>query len=204
MRVTAITRRTDALYLSTYTGRPPDEPSVIAAALNDLFTPILRRQIPEIVDCWLPPDACSYRMAIVSIRKRYAGQARRVMMALWSLIMQFSYTKMIVVVDDDIDVRSWRDISWALATRMDPSRDLMVVDRTPIDYLDFASPMSGLGGKLGIDATTKIGTETDREWGRVLSMDSQVSARVDEIWQRLGLGDAVPPTIGGRRWQENA
>jgi 4-hydroxy-3-polyprenylbenzoate decarboxylase len=198
MRVTAITRRANALYLSTYTGRPPDEPSVIAMALNDLFTPILRRQIPEIVDCWLPPDACSYRMAIVSIRKRYAGQARRVMMALWSLIMQFSYTKMIVVVDEDIDVRSWRDISWALATRMDPSRDLMVVDRTPIDYLDFASPVSGLGGKLGIDATTKIGSETDREWGRVLAQDPQVSARVDELWQRLGLGEALSQTAGGR------
>ena len=198
MRVTAITSRADPLYLSTYTGRPPDEPSIIGAALNELFIPILRRQIPEIVDCWLPPDACSYRMAIVSIRKRYAGQARRVMMALWSLIMQFSYTKIIVVVDEDIDVRNWRDISWALATRMDPSRDLMVVDRTPIDYLDFASPVSGLGGKLGIDATTKIGAETDREWGRVLAMAPEVVARVDEMWQRLGLSEVTHAHAGGR------
>lgn len=198
MRVTAITSRANPLYLSTYTGRPPDEPSIIGAALNDLFVPILRRQIPEIVDCWLPPDACSYRMAIVSIRKRYAGQARRVMMALWSLFTQFSYTKIVVVVDDDIDVRNWRDISWALATRMDPSRDLMLVDRTPIDYLDFASPVSGLGGKLGIDATNKIGSETDREWGRVLAPDPDVSARVDEMWQRLGLGEVAPSPKGGR------
>jgi 4-hydroxy-3-polyprenylbenzoate decarboxylase len=198
MRVTAITSRADPLYLSTYTGRPPDEPSVIGAALNELFIPILRRQLPEVVDCWLPPDACSYRMAIVSIRKRYAGQARRVMMALWSLVMQFSYTKVIVVVDEDIDVRNWRDISWALATRMDPSRDLTIIDRTPIDYLDFASPLPGLGGKLGIDATTKIGAETDREWGRVLAMAPDVVARVDEMWHRLGLGDAARPYPGAR------
>jgi 4-hydroxy-3-polyprenylbenzoate decarboxylase len=198
MRVTAITSRADPLYLSTYTGRPPDEPSVIGAALNELFIPILRRQLPEVVDCWLPPDACSYRMAIVSIRKRYAGQARRVMMALWSLIMQFSYTKVIVVVDEDIDVRNWRDITWALATRMDPSRDLTIIDRTPIDYLDFASPLPGLGGKLGIDATTKIGAETGREWGRVLTMAPEVVARVDEMWHRLGLGDATRPHAGAR------
>lgn len=191
MRVTAITTRADPLYLSTYTGRPPDEPSIIGAALGDLFVPILKRQIPEVADCWFPPDACSYRMAVVSIRKRYAGQARRVMMALWGFAQQFSYTKVIVVVDEDIDVRSWRDISWALATRMDPSRDLVVIDRTPIDYLDFASPLSGLGGKLGIDATNKIGTETEREWGRVLAMSPDVTARVDEMWQRLGLGEAV-------------
>jgi 4-hydroxy-3-polyprenylbenzoate decarboxylase len=198
MRVTAVTSRADPIYLSTYTGRPPDEPSVIGGVLNELFIPILRRQLPEIVDCWLPPDACSYRMAVVSIRKRYAGQARRVMMALWSLIMQFSYTKVVIVVDEDIDVRSWRDISWALATRMDPSRDLTIIDRTPIDYLDFASPVSGLGGKLGIDATTKIGTETEREWGRVLTMAPDVSARVDELWQRLGLDEAMRPHEGDR------
>ncbi len=198
MRVTAVTSRADPIYLSTYTGRPPDEPSIIGGVLNELFIPILRRQLPEIVDCWLPPDACSYRMAVVSIRKRYAGQARRVMMALWSLIMQFSYTKVIIVVDEDIDVRSWRDISWALATRMDPSRDLTVIDRTPIDYLDFASPVSGLGGKLGIDATTKIGTETEREWGRVLAMPPDVGARVDEMWHRLGLDDGTRPHEGDR------
>ena len=191
-RVTAITTRNDPIYLSTYTGRPPDEPSVIGEVLNTLFTPILRREIPEVVDCWLPPEACSYRMAVVSIRKRYPGQARRVMMALWGLLMQFSYTKIIIVVDDDIDVRRWDDIAWALSTRMDPSRDLMTIDRTPIDYLDFASPISGLGGKLGIDATTKIGTETDREWGRVLAMAPEVVARVDAMWPALGLGDVMP------------
>ena len=192
LRVTAVTTRADPIYLSTFTGRPPDEPSIIGEVLNALFVPILRREIPEVVDCWLPPDACSYRMAVVSIKKRYPGQARRVMMALWGLMMQFSYTKLIVVVDDDIDVRSWPDIAWALATRMDPSHDLMIVDRTPIDYLDFASPVSGLGGKLGIDATNKIGSETDREWGRVLAMDPDVVARVDALWPRLGLADAVP------------
>jgi 4-hydroxy-3-polyprenylbenzoate decarboxylase len=185
LRVTAITSRADPIYLSTYTGRPPDEPSIIGEALNELFIPILRRQLPEVADCWLPPDACSYRMAIVSIRKRYPGHARRVMMALWSMMAQFTYTKVIVVVDDDVDVRSWRDISWALATRMDPSRDLMVIDRTPIDYLDFASPVAGLGGKLGIDATTKIG-----------SMDPCVVQRVDAMWQRLGLGDALAASAG--------
>lgn len=191
-RVTALTTRTDPIYLSTYTGRPPDEPSVIGEVLNTLFIPILRREIPEVVDCWLPPEACSYRMAVVSIRKRYPGQARRVMMALWGLLMQFSYTKIIVVVDEDIDVKRWEDIAWALSTRMDPSRDLMTIDRTPIDYLDFASPVSGLGGKLGIDATTKIGTETDREWGRVLAMAPEVVARVDAMWPTLGLGDHMP------------
>ncbi len=198
MRVTAITSRANPLYLSTYTGRPPDEPSIIGAVLNELFIPILRRQVPEIVDFWLPPDACSYRMAVVSIRKRYAGQARRVMIALWGLVQQFSYTKLIVVVDEDIDVKSWRDISWALATRMDPSRDLVVIERTPIDYLDFASPVSGLGGKLGIDATNKIGTETSREWGRVLAMSPDVVARVDALWPQLGLSDAIA-TQAGRR-----
>lgn len=190
-RVTAITTRNDPIYLSTYTGRPPDEPSVIGEVLNTLFIPILRREIPEVVDCWLPPEACSYRMAVVSIRKRYPGQARRVMMALWGLLMQFSYTKIIIVVDDDIDVRRWPDIAWALSTRMDPSRDVTTIDRTPIDYLDFASPISGLGGKLGIDATTKIGTETDREWGRVLAMDPDVVARVDAMWPTLGLEGVV-------------
>ncbi|WP_291176201.1 UbiD family decarboxylase [Hyphomicrobium sp.] len=198
MRVTAITHRADALYLSTYTGRPPDEPSVIGAALNELFVPILRRQVPEVVDCWLPPDACSYRMAVVSIRKRYAGQARRVMMALWGLVQQFSYTKIIVVVDEGIDVRSWRDISWALATRMDPSRDLTLIERTPIDYLDFASPVAGLGGKLGIDATTKIGSETDREWGLVLAMRPDVIARVDAMWSELGISQAIAAQAGDR------
>ncbi|SIS86903.1 UbiD family decarboxylase [Phaeovulum vinaykumarii] len=171
MRVSAITHRRDPLYLSTYTGRPPDEPSIIGEVFNDLALPVIRQQIPEVVDMWLPPAACSYRMAVVSIRKRYAGQGRRVMMALWGMLAQFSYTKFVVVVDDDIDVRNWDDIAWALATRMDPGRDVMVVDRTPMDYLDFASPLEGLAGKLGIDATNKIGAETTREWGQVMALD---------------------------------
>ncbi len=190
MRITAITTRRAPIYLSTYTGRPPDEPSIIGEALNELFVPILRGQIPEVVDCWLPPDACSYRMAVVSIRKRYAGHARRVMLALWGMMVQFSYTKIVVVVDDDIDVRNPRDVLWAISTRMDPGRDLVVIDRTPIDYLDFASPLSGLGGKLGIDATNKIGAETSREWGRPLTMDRSVADRIDRMWSRIGLDGA--------------
>jgi 4-hydroxy-3-polyprenylbenzoate decarboxylase len=198
LRVTAITSRDAPIYVSTFTGRPPDEPSVIGEALGDLFVPILRREVPEVIDCWFPPEACSYRMAVVSIRKRYAGQARRAMMALWGLATQFSYTKIIIVVDDDIDVRNWGDICWALATRMDPARDLVVLDRTPIDNLDFASPLAGLGGKIGIDATTKIGAETSRKWGRVLTMDPGVSRRVDAMWERLGLGSlALAPDPGG-------
>lgn len=187
VHVTAITSRADPIYVSTYTGRPPDEPSVIGEALNELTLPIIRQQMPEIVDFYLPPAACSYRIAVVSIAKRYPGQARRVMMGLWGMLPQFSYTKAVVVVDDDIDVRSGTDVLWAISTRADPARDLVVLDRTPIDYLDFASPQSGLGGKLGIDATTKIGSETDREWGRPLRMDPDVVARVDKAWPRLGL-----------------
>jgi 4-hydroxy-3-polyprenylbenzoate decarboxylase len=188
MRITAITCRKSPIYVSTYTGRPPDEPSVIGSVLNELFVPVLRRQLPEVIDCWLPPEACSYRMAVVSIRKRYPGHARRIMTALWGMLAQFSFTKLIIVVDADIDVRQWADVAWAVSTRMDPSRDLMLLDRTPIDYLDFASPEAGLGGKLGVDATTKIGTETTREWGRVIAMDPAVVERVDRIWSRLGLG----------------
>jgi 4-hydroxy-3-polyprenylbenzoate decarboxylase len=187
IRVTAITTRESPLYVSTFTGRSPDEPSVIGEVLNELFVPILRRQLPEVVDCWFPPDACSYRIAVVSIRKRYAGQARRVMMGLWGMLPQFSYTKLIIVVDDDIDVRDWSDVSWALATRMDPSRDAMLIQNTPIDYLDFASSGEGVGGKLGLDATNKVGAETGREWGRKLSMTSDVSQRIDALWPRLGL-----------------
>lgn len=187
LHVTAITTRSEPVYVSTFTGRAPDEPSIIGEALNELFLPVLRRQIPEIVDCWFPPDACSYRMAVVSIRKRYPGQARRVMLALWGMLAQFSYTKLIIIVDDDIDIRDWRDISWAIATRLDPSRDLTILERTPIDNLDFASPAPGLGGKLGIDATNKIGSETSRAWGRVLAMDPAVSRRIDELWDRLGV-----------------
>jgi 4-hydroxy-3-polyprenylbenzoate decarboxylase len=197
MRITAITSRKAPIYVSTYTGRPPDEPSVIGSVLNELFVPILRRQLPEVVDCWFPPEACSYRIAVVSIRKRYPGHARRVMTALWGMMAQFSLTKLIIVVDADVDVRQWPDVIWAISTRMDPSRDLMVHDRTPIDYLDFASPEAGLGGKLGIDATIKIGTETTREWGRVMAMDRAVVERVDRIWSRLGLdrSDATEPAL---------
>ncbi len=169
MQVTAITHRRDPLYLSTSTGRPPDEPSVIGEVFNDLALPVIRQQIPEVRDLWLPPAACSYRIAVVSIDKRYPGQARRVMMALWGMLPQFSYTKMVIVVDADIDVRNWDDIAWAMATRMDPGRDVMLLERTPMDYLDFASPAEGLAGKMGIDATTKIGAETARDWGQVMA-----------------------------------
>jgi 4-hydroxy-3-polyprenylbenzoate decarboxylase len=196
VRITAITCRKAPIYVSTYTGRPPDEPSVIGSVLNELFVPIVRRHLPEIVDCWFPPEACSYRIAVVSISKRYPGHARRVMTALWGMMAQFSYTKLIIVVDADIDVRRWCDVAWAISTRMDPSRDLMLLERTPIDYLDFASPQAGLGGKLGIDATTKIETETTREWGRVITMDPAVAERVDRIWSRLGLCQTDNPKPG--------
>lgn len=187
MRVTAITTRRDPTYLSTFTGRAPDEPAVLGATFNELFLPIVKRAFPEIVDVWLPPHACSYRMAIISIKKRYPGHARRIMMGLWGMLPQFTYTKLIVVVDDDVDPKNWDDVAWAIATRFDASRDLMVIDRTPIDYLDFASPLSGLGGKLGLDATNKIGTETSREWGAVLKVTPDVKARVDALWPKLGL-----------------
>jgi len=189
LSLSAITMRRNPLYLSTYTGRPPDEPSRLGEAMNELFIPLVRRQFPEIRDLWLPPEACSYRTMVVSIDKRYPGHARRIMMGLWSMLPQFSYTKLIIVVDPDIDVRSWPDVMWAVSTRFDASRDLMVVDNTPIDYLDFASPQSGLGGKLGLDATTKIGSETTREWGRVLEMSPEIIEKVDRIWASLGLGE---------------
>ena len=193
MKVTAITTRRDPLYLTTYTGRPPDEPSVIGSVLNDLALPTFRRQMPEIVDLWLPPEACSYRMAVVSIRKRYPGQARRVMLGLWGMLPQFSYTKIVIVVDDDIDARNWNDVLWAISTRMDPSRDLVRIEDTPIDYLDFASPEAGLGGKLGIDATNKIAAETKREWGRALGMTKEVTSRIDALWPEISreLGKAA-------------
>jgi 4-hydroxy-3-polyprenylbenzoate decarboxylase len=191
MRVTAITMRRNPVYLSTFTGRPPDEPSRIGEVLNELFVPLVRKQLPEIVDLWLPPEACSYRIAIASIDKRYPGQARRIMLALWSLLPQLTYTKFLIVVDADINVRDWADVAWAISTRSDPSRDLVTLTDTPIDYLDFASPKPGLGGKLGIDATHKTGAETTREWGRVLEMDAAVVTRVDELWQRLGLAEAL-------------
>lgn len=187
MRVTAITTRRDPTYVSTFTGRAPDEPAVLGATFNELFLPIVRRAFPEIVDVWLPPHACSYRMAIISIRKRYPGHAKRIMMGLWGMLPQFTYTKLIVVVDDDVDPTNWDDVAWAIATRFDASRDLTVIDRTPIDYLDFASPLSGLGGKLGIDATNKIGTETTREWGKVLKGTPDLTAHIDALWPKLGL-----------------
>jgi UbiD family decarboxylases len=185
--VDRITMRRDAIYHSTYTGKPPDEPAVLGVALNEVFTPLLQRQLPEIVDFYLPPEGCSYRLAIVSIRKQYAGHAKRVMFGIWSVLRQFMYTKFIVVVDDDIDVRNWQDVVWAITTRMDPVRDTLLVDRTPIDYLDFASPVSGLGGKMGLDATNKWPGETDREWGRPIEMDASVKKRVDGLWDQLGL-----------------
>ncbi|KAA5602896.1 UbiD family decarboxylase [Blastochloris sulfoviridis] len=187
MRVTAITRKSKPVYLSTFTGRAPDEPSVMGAAMNEMFIPVVKRQFPEIVDVWLPPEACSYRIAVVAFKKSYPGHARRLMMALWSVLPQFTMTKLIIAVDADVKAREWSDVMWAVATRSDPSRDLLVLTDTPIDYLDFASPKAGLGGKLGIDATTKIGTETEREYGQVLGMSSDVAAVVDAIWPKLGL-----------------
>ena len=187
MTLSALTMRERPIYLSTYTGRPPDEPSRLGEAMTPLFAPLARRQFPEIRELWLPPEACSYRAMVVSIDKRYPGQARRLMLGLWSMLPQFSYTKLIIVVDGDIDVRKWEDVMWAVATRFDASRDLVVVKDTPIDYLDFASPSAGLGAKLGLDATNKLGPETSREWGRVLGMTPDVVSRVDAMWQELGL-----------------
>jgi 4-hydroxy-3-polyprenylbenzoate decarboxylase len=187
MRLSAITMRKNPIYLSTYTGRPPDEPSKLGEVMNKLFVPVVRKQFPEITDLWLPAAACSYRAMVVAIDKRYPGQARRVMMGLWSMLPQFSYTKLIIAVDPDINVRNWDDVLWALSTRFDASRDVIMLDHTPVDYLDFASPRSGLGGKLGLDATNKIGAETDREWGAVLSMNAETIARVDAMWGELGI-----------------
>jgi 4-hydroxy-3-polyprenylbenzoate decarboxylase len=185
--VERITMRRDPIYHSTYTGKPPDEPAILGVALNEVFVPILRRTFPEIVDFYLPPEGCSYRMAVVSMRKQYPGHAKRVMFGIWSFLRQFMYTKFIVVTDADIDVRDWKEVVWAITTRVDPVRDTVLVDNTPIDYLDFASPVSGLGGKMGIDATSKMPGETQREWGRPISMDDATRARVDAIWQQLGL-----------------
>jgi 4-hydroxy-3-polyprenylbenzoate decarboxylase len=191
--LSAVTMRREPIYLSTFTGRPPDEPSVIGEALNEVFIPLLTQQFPEIVDFWLPPEGCSYRIAVVSIRKAYAGHAKRVMMGIWSYLRQFIYTKFIIVVDDDIDARSWPDVMWALATRMDPARDVTLVERTPIDYLDFASPDSGLGGKIGLDATNKWPPETMRDWGRKIRMDEKVVAEVTAKWSSLGLPGSGRP-----------
>lgn len=188
MTVDRITHRTDPIYHTTYTGRPPDEPAVLALALNDVFVPILKSQFPEIADFYLPSEACSYRVAVVSIRKEYPGHARRIMMGIWSFLRQFMYTKYIIVVDDDIDARNWADVVWALSTRTDPARDMLLVDSTPIDYLDFASPVAGLGSKLGIDATNKWPAETTRAWGTPIEMTPEVVARVDAIWSELDIG----------------
>ncbi len=181
-----ITMRENPIYHSTYTGKPPDEPAVLGVALNEVFVPILQKQFPEIVDFYLPPEGCSYRMAVVSIKKQYPGHAKRVMFGIWSFLRQFMYTKFIVVVDDDVDVRDWKEVIWAITTRMDPARDTTLVENTPIDYLDFASPVSGLGSKMGLDATNKWQGETSREWGRSIERDPVVVAKIDSIWNQLG------------------
>ncbi len=185
--VERITHRRNPIYHSTYTGRPPDEPAVLGVALNEVFVPILQKQFPEIVDFYLPPEGCSYRMAIVSMKKQYPGHAKRVMMGVWSFLRQFMYTKFVIVTDDDVDVRNWEDVVWALTTRMDPVRDTVMIENTPIDYLDFASPVSGLGSKMGLDATNKMPGETNREWGEPITMDSAVKQRVDDLWDQLGI-----------------
>jgi len=185
--VESISMRSDAIYHSTHTGKPPDEPAVLGLAFNEVFVPILKKQFPEIVDFYLPMEGCSYRMAIVSINKGYAGHAKRVMFGIWSYLRQFMYTKFIIVVDEDIDCRDWNEVIWAITTRCDPVRDFTMAEHTPIDYLDFASPVAGLGSKVGIDATNKWEGETSREWGRTISMDEDVKKRIDELWPELGL-----------------
>ena len=182
-----ITMRKSPIYHSTYTGKPPDEPAMLGVALNEVFVPLLQKQFPEITDFYLPPEGCSYRLAVVSIRKQYAGHARRVMMGVWSFLRQFMYTKFIIVVDDDVNIRDWKEVIWAMTTRMDATRDTMLVDNTPIDYLDFASPIAGLGSKMGLDATNKWPGETNREWGIPITHDPAVKARVDAMWAELGL-----------------
>jgi len=185
--------RRDPIYLSTYTGRPPDEPSVLGEALNEVFIPLLIQQFPEIVDFWLPPEGCSYRIAVVSIKKSYPGHAKRVMMGVWSFLRQFVYTKFVIVVDHDINARDWKDVMWAISTRMDPARDITVIEGTPIDYLDFASPEPGLGGKIGLDATNKLYPETKREWGQEIRMADDVVNLVTEKWASLGLPGSGKP-----------
>jgi len=196
--VSAITMRKNPIYLSTYTGRPPDEPSVLGEALNDVFVPLLTQQFPEIVDFWLPPEACSYRVAVVSMKKAYAGHAKRVMMGVWSYLRQFMYTKFVIVVDAEIDARNWTDVIWAISTHVDPARDVTVIDNTPIDYLDFASPESGLGSKMGIDATTKMAPETRREWGTKIRMTDDIIEEVTRKWEAYGL-----PGNGRPIWRED-
>ncbi len=194
--ISAITMRRKPIYLSTFTGRPPDEPSVLGEALNEVFIPLFQQQFPEVVDFWLPPEGCSYRIAVVSMKKAYAGHAKRVMMGVWSYLRQFMYTKWVIVVDADIDARNWKDVMWALSTRMDPARDITVIENTPIDYLDFASPVSGLGSKIGLDATDKFPGESNREWGRQIRMDDAVIEKVDAMWKNLGL-----PGSGRKIWR---
>lgn len=194
--ITAVTMRKEPIYLSTFTGRPPDEPSVLGEALNEVFIPLLQQQFPEIVDFWLPPEGCSYRVAVVSIKKAYPGHAKRVMMGVWSFLRQFVYTKFVIVVDDDINARDWKDVIWAMSTRMDPVRDVTLVENTPIDYLDFASPESGLGGKMGLDATNKLPPETKREWGKEIRMDQNIIDLVDQKWAEYGL-----PGSGKKIWK---
>jgi len=185
--ISAITMRADPIYLTTFTGRPPDEPSVLGEALNEVFIPLIRQQFPEIIDFWLPPEGCSYRIAVISMKKAYPGHAKRVMLGAWSYLRQFMYTKWVIVVDDDINARDWKDVMWAMSTRMDPARDCTIIEHTPIDYLDFASPVSGLGSKIGLDATNKWEGETTREWGEKLFMEQEIIDKVDAMWGELGL-----------------
>ncbi|MCS4308323.1 4-hydroxy-3-polyprenylbenzoate decarboxylase [Rheinheimera pacifica] len=193
--VTHITRRKDPIYHSTYTGRPPDEPAILGVALNEVFVPILQKQFPEITDFYLPPEGCSYRLAVVTMKKQYPGHAKRVMMGVWSFLRQFMYTKFVIVCDDDINARDWQDVIWAITTRMDPARDTTLVESTPIDYLDFASPVSGLGSKMGMDATNKWPGETTREWGEPIVMDPAVKQRIDDIWHTLGITLPLKDTL---------
>ncbi|GAB1255666.1 4-hydroxy-3-polyprenylbenzoate decarboxylase [Aurantivibrio plasticivorans] len=189
--VKAITHRKEPIYHSTYTGRPPDEPAVLGVALNEVLVPILKKQFPEIVDFYLPPEGCSYRMAVVTMKKQYPGHAKRVMMGVWSFLRQFMYTKFVIVTDDDVNARNWQDVIWAVTTRMDPARDTTIIENTPIDYLDFASPVAGLGSKMGMDATNKWPGETSREWGNPIAMDSDVCERVDDLWNSLGIDSLI-------------
>ena len=185
--VERVTMRREQVYHSTYTGKPPDEPAVLGAALNEVFVPILQKQFPEIEDFYLPPEGCSYRLAVVSMKKQYPGHAKRVMFGIWSTLRQFMYTKFIIVTDDDVNIREWKEVVWALTTRVDANRDVLIVENTPIDYLDFASPVAGLGSKMGIDATNKWPAETLRDWGRPIAMQSNVKSRVEQLWKDLGL-----------------
>ena len=191
--ISAITMRKNPIYLSTYTGRPPDEPSILGEALNEIFIPLVKQQFPEIIDFWLPPEGCSYRIAVISIKKSYPGHAKRIMMGVWSYLRQFIYTKWVIVVDEDINARNWDDVMWAISTNMDPGRDITIIENTPIDYLDFASPESGLGSKIGLDATTKIHPETKREWGKKIRMEKHVIDQVSQKWESLGIPGSGKP-----------